>query len=106
MSAAAILTRLADAGVRVEWRGDRLALDAASPPPPALLDELRQHKAEVIDFLAAEAARDAAEERAAILADMCDRLPEPGTPEREQLDREHARVVAGLLACTRATRRP
>lgn len=105
MTATAILARLAHAGVRVEWRGDRLALDAASPPPPALLDDLRQHKAEVIDFLTAEAACDAIDERAAILADMCDRLPEPGTPERQRMDAEQARMVAGLLASARAARR-
>ena len=40
-------------------------------------------------------------ERAAIIADMCDRLPDPGTPERARLDEEQARMVAGLLAAAR-----
>lgn len=101
MSAAAILSRLADAGVRVEVRGDRLALDAVAPPPPDLLDELRQHRTEVIDFLAAEAARDEAEEAAAIAADAGAPLPDPGTPDRQRLDHDHAQAVAGLLEAAR-----
>jgi hypothetical protein len=46
------------------------------------------------DDAARERAEDEAAERAAILAEP--RMPPPGTPERERLDREQAAWLAGL----------
>jgi len=40
-------------------------------------------------------------EREAIQTDASTPLPDPGTPERERLDREQAETVAGLLAASR-----
>jgi hypothetical protein len=45
------LDRAQAAGVSIEVDGEDLVLDAAAPPPPALLDELKRHKAEIIELL-------------------------------------------------------
>ena len=42
------------AGVSIEVDGDGLVLEATAPPPPAVLDELRRHKAEIIALLRSE----------------------------------------------------
>lgn len=40
-----------EAGVRIGVDGDALTLDANAPPPPAMLDLLSRHKAEVLALL-------------------------------------------------------
>ena len=104
MTAAAVLTRLHDLGVVVVARGESLALRPASAVPPALLAEVRLHKAEVLALLAANdmPLSDDQCDAAAIRAEMP--LPPPGTPERGRMDRENRDVVVGLFAAS--MRRP
>ena len=40
-----------DAGVRLRLDGDDLLLEASSPPPPAVLDLLREKKADIVALL-------------------------------------------------------
>lgn len=51
MSALQALKAARDAGVRIGVDGDALTLDADAAPPPAVLDLLSRHKAEVISLL-------------------------------------------------------
>jgi hypothetical protein len=41
------------AGIQLGIDGDHLVLEAAVPPPPAVIDLLSRHKAEVLALLAA-----------------------------------------------------
>ena len=54
MSAAAALKAARAAGIRVAVDGRDLVLEAAVPPPEAILIALRQHKAEIVRLLAGE----------------------------------------------------
>jgi hypothetical protein len=56
MSAAAILRDAAECGVVLSLNGADVAFKAAIRPPPELLARLREHKAEIVALLAAEAA--------------------------------------------------
>lgn len=51
MSAVQALKAARDAGVRIGIDGDALTLDADAAPPPAVLDLLARHKAQVIALL-------------------------------------------------------
>ncbi|MBN8957381.1 MAG: hypothetical protein J0H17_12560 [Rhizobiales bacterium] len=51
MSAVQALKAARDAGVRIGVDGDALTLDADAQPPPAVLDLLSRHKAQVIALL-------------------------------------------------------
>lgn len=51
MSAVQALKAARDAGVRIGIDGDALTLDAEAAPPPAVLDLLARHKAQVIALL-------------------------------------------------------
>jgi hypothetical protein len=100
VSAAAALARAEAAGVRLRLHPDGLMrMEAASPPPAAVLAELRQHREGVAALLAARAqpatpTPDA--EHATIMAEP--ELPPAGSPERERQDRRHRATLAGLLA--------
>jgi hypothetical protein len=94
MTAAAILARAEAAGVMVRLAGDRLALVAATPPPPALLHDLAGAKVELLALL--ECRADEAAERAAIQAEPP--LPAIGTAERERLETKQRLMLAGLRA--------
>jgi hypothetical protein len=50
MSAAKALKAARAAGVNLGIDGDDLVLEAAAPPPPAVIDLLSRHKAEVSRF--------------------------------------------------------
>ena len=50
-------------------------------------------------LILSDRAADEAAERAAIQAEPL--LPEPGTAERERMDRRHAEMIGGLLAAYR-----
>ena len=66
MSEAALLLQTARAaGLSLAAAGDDLVVESDRDPPPELLAELRQHKAELIEFL--RAAPDDLDERAAII---------------------------------------
>ncbi len=51
MTAAQVLSRAREAGVRIEPRGGKLCLRAPEKPPDELLDLLRQHKPEILAHL-------------------------------------------------------
>ena len=92
-------------GDRLRWRGPS--------PSRGLLDELRRHKADILHLLTLRAALAAPslsppspeqaqaerEDREAIGAELL--LAAPGTPEREQGERAHRAMVAGLVAASR-----
>jgi hypothetical protein len=54
VSATEALSIACAAGVRIGVEGDVLVLEAAAPPPSAVLGELRRHKAEIIALLRSE----------------------------------------------------
>jgi hypothetical protein len=56
MSAAAVLRDAAECGVVLSLNGANVAFKAAVRPSPELLARLREHKAEIVALLAAEAA--------------------------------------------------
>jgi hypothetical protein len=56
MSAAAVLRDAAECGIVLSLNGANVAFKAAVRPPPELLARLREHKAEIVALLAAEAA--------------------------------------------------
>jgi hypothetical protein len=60
MTAAAVLREATSCGVAVSLNGDSLALKATSKPSPALLEKLREHKAEILTLLRMEIAAEAA----------------------------------------------
>jgi hypothetical protein len=104
MSARSLLDNCRVAGLSIEVDGGDLIVEADGDPPPSLLAELRQHKAEVIAFLippvpSAPLPVDDLDERAAIIeagagvpkrwaegfAAMCSMPAPPGfSPERWQ----------------------
>ena len=51
MSATEAIRAACTAGVRLTADGEDLLLDAASPPPPAVIEKLSRHKAEVLKLL-------------------------------------------------------
>ncbi len=51
MSAAEAITAARSAGIRIQVEGDDLVLEAAAPPPPAVLDLLSRHKAGILALL-------------------------------------------------------
>jgi hypothetical protein len=51
-----LFDRAAALGLRLERRGDKLAVIPAKLCPPDFADELRQHKGELLDFLEGQAA--------------------------------------------------
>src|SRR6516164_3960437 len=51
MSAAAVLRAARAAGIELAIDGNDLLLDAATMPPPSVVDALRRHKAEVVAML-------------------------------------------------------
>src|SRR3982751_5297809 len=51
MTAAEVLITAQAAGVSVVLDGERLALEARVAPPPALVEDLARHKAEIIALL-------------------------------------------------------
>jgi hypothetical protein len=98
LSAATALARAEAVGVRLRPDG-RMHMASASPPPAAVLAELRRHRDGVAALLAARewaAASPGDSERAAMAAEP--ELPPAGSPERERQNRRHRIVVAGLLA--------
>jgi len=48
MSAAEVLKAARASGIRIRVDGDDLVLEASAPPPPAVLDLLARHKAEIL----------------------------------------------------------
>jgi hypothetical protein len=56
MTAQTLINRAAGLGLRLEPRGDKLAVIPAQRCPPDFADVLRQHKGELLDFLEAQAA--------------------------------------------------
>ena len=51
MSAATVVIEARAAGIRLGVEGDDLVLEAAAPPPPAVLDLLSRHKAAIVVWL-------------------------------------------------------
>jgi hypothetical protein len=51
MSAAGALKSARALGIRVRIDGDALELEAAAPPPPAVIDLLSRHKADILRLL-------------------------------------------------------
>ena len=63
MNAAEALTLAHAAGVRVRTDGDDLVLEASAPPPPAVLDLLSRHKADIMTHAALTGTRAATDAR-------------------------------------------
>ncbi|MEC7120885.1 MAG: hypothetical protein VXW65_13430 [Pseudomonadota bacterium] len=55
MNAREILDLAQQHGVQVSIEGERLHLEAQRPPPPNLIDLLRNHKADLLAYLASQA---------------------------------------------------
>ncbi len=87
-----------------------LAAKAAAPPSASAVGEapdawgltaadraaaMARLRAPTLPPASAEQAADEAADRDAVAAEPL--LPDPGTPERERMDRQHAAMVAGLL---------
>ena len=51
MNAAELLELAAAHGLQITPNGDRLKMRAPAPPPPELVDLIRQHRAELLDYL-------------------------------------------------------
>jgi hypothetical protein len=51
MSVAQVLKAARDVGIHVRIDGNDLVLEASAPPPPAVLDALSRHKAEILSLL-------------------------------------------------------
>ena len=71
MSAAEALRAARASGVRLTVDGEGLVLEAPTPPPPAVLDLLSRHKAEVVALL-----------RARGVVEWLDQHPAPSPPGR------------------------
>jgi hypothetical protein len=56
MTAQTLINRAAGLGLRLEPRGDKLAVIPAQRCPPDFAAELRQHKCELLDWFEAQAA--------------------------------------------------
>lgn len=56
MTAKTLINRAAELGLRLEPRGDKLAVIPGNRVPPEFADTLRQHKGELLDWLEACAA--------------------------------------------------
>jgi len=54
MNAREIINLAQQHGVQVSIEGDRLHLEAQQPPPPNLIDLLRNHKADLLAYLASQ----------------------------------------------------
>jgi tubulysin polyketide synthase-like protein len=54
MTAAEAVQAAYSAGVTIRLDGDRLHLEASAPPPAAIVEALKQHKAEIIGLLCAQ----------------------------------------------------
>lgn len=74
MSASTILDRLNSLGIAVTLSGDRLRLEPGSKVPVDVVEELRQHKAEVLSLLMSQRYR-------------------PKYPEGQHRDKELAEIV-------------
>lgn len=98
--ASTLLAQLDRAGIVVWREGNRVRLRGRRPPPD-LLAELHERKADLLAEIS-QRDQDAAEQdddwMPTCRAIRDARLPLLGSPERDHLDREQARAVAGLLA--------
>jgi len=56
MTAQTLINRATELGLRLESRGDKLAVIPAQSCPPDFAAELRQHKGELLNWLEAQAA--------------------------------------------------
>lgn len=66
MNAVTLIAEIKSAGGQIEARGDKLHLSAPKPLPVELLTKLREFKAEVLNFLAADATPEPAAEHTAV----------------------------------------
>ena len=82
MSATEALALAHAAGVRVRTDGDDLVLEASAPPPPAVLDLVSRHKADIITLLRSPAPEPP-------------RTPEPIPPLPSSGGAEHTGLGAG-----------
>lgn len=95
MNATALIEQVHAAGGEIRAEGDRLKLKAPAPLPPELVQEIKEHKAEVLAALSVSVRKQSAdlleafEERAGI-------LEHDGGLTRSQAEQEAARMVATL----------
>lgn len=89
MSAARdLLLEASAAGIKLEPAGDKLKVRAPTPPPPALLDKLKTHKADILRLLLGDGSVDVdlparARQR---VREACDRLKIDAGPVLVQFD--------------------
>jgi hypothetical protein len=96
MSAADALKAARDAGVQLGLDGDDLMLEASAPPPPAILDLLSRHKAEVLTLLHATARQSTLPAPTPSLSNA-PQLPEPGLEEPCAARRGRVQEINGAL---------
>ena len=93
MNAADAITLARAAGVRLRTDGDDLLLESSAPPPPAVLDLLSQHKADIMTML-----RSPSPElpRTPELIPPLPSLANLSTQDRARVDAPRAALVAGV----------
>lgn len=93
MNAAELLELAAVHGLQITPNGDRLKLKAPAPPPPELVDLIRQHRAELLDYL---------HHHAAPVPSEASNSPETPTEPAalDSLTHLHRRCYRALLALT------
>lgn len=82
-----LLTEARAAGLALEVSGDRLRYRAPAPPPPSLLDKLREHKAELLRILAGNVDADLPARARQRVRDACERHGIDAAPVLIQFDR-------------------
>jgi hypothetical protein len=92
-TASSLLARLAALGVRLSAAGDRLRFYPAEAVPPELIEQMRQHKPEILALLRGRAADQPAEPSTAQQElSLAHQLAKAWTDTRSQLER----LVLGL----------
>jgi hypothetical protein len=97
MNAAELLELAAVHGLQITPNGDRLKLKAPAPPPQELVDLIRQHRAELLDYL---------HHHAAPVPSVASNSPETPTEPAalDSLTHLHRRCYRALLAITQQQR--
>jgi hypothetical protein len=100
MSAAEVLKAARASGIRIRVDGDDLVLEASAPPPPAVLDLLARHKAEILVLL--RPSDDGAPDDGSV----AQAPPEPSAPKPDVPPSDPTTTVASIEPRPAALERP